>query len=105
MARLTPQMYARAVSVARIYLEELGFELLDHAVSYADLVSVTSGENRLIFVGSRQDPDLIDDMLTCQTRCPFEVSACDVLEITFSDDYESSTVEHFMDVLVGDGND
>lgn len=104
MASLTPQAHARAVSVARIYLEEHGIELLGHAVPYADFVSVGDDENRLIFVGLMDDPDLLDDIESCLSRCPLEVAACDVLEVSFPDD-ETATIEHFADVLAGDDDD
>lgn len=101
----SPEAHAKAVAVARIYLHECGFELLDHAVPYADFVGIDDGENRLIFVGSMGDQALLDDIEVCRRRCPMEVTACDVLEVTFSDDDESATIEHFMNVLAGDKND
>lgn len=102
---ISPEAHARAVAVARIYLSDVGLELLDHAVPYADFVGMGDGGNRLIFVGSMGDPDLLDDIETCMNRCPLEVAACDVLEVTFSDDGEAAKVEHFMNVLDGYKND
>ena len=50
------------------------------------------------------DPDLLDDIESCLSHCPLEVAACDVLEVSFPDD-ETATIEHFADVLAGDGDD
>lgn len=102
---ISPESHAKAVAAARIYLHERGFKMLGHAVPYADFVSMGDGGNRLIFVGSMDDPDLLDDIETCMNRCPLEVTACDVLEVTFSDDGEAAKVEHFMNVLDGYKND
>lgn len=100
----SPESHAKAVAAARIYLRECGFKLLGHAVPYADFVGIDDDGNRLIFVGSMDDSDLLDDIESCLSRCPLEVVACDVLEVSFSDD-ETATIEHFTDVLAGDGND
>ncbi len=104
MTMNSPESHARAVAVARVYLHEYGFKLLDHAVPYADFVSMGDDGSRLMFVGSMSDSDLFDDIESCLSRCPLEVVACDVLEVSFSDD-ETATIEHFTDVLAGDGND
>lgn len=102
---ISPEAHAKAVAAARIYLHERGFKMLDHAVSYADFVGIDDGGNRLIFVGSMDDPVLLEDIEACRRRCPMEVAACDVLEVTFSNDDESATIEHFMNVLAGGKND
>lgn len=102
---ISPESHAKAVAAARVYLHECDFQLLDHAVPYADFVNIGDDGNRLIFVGSMVDPGLLDDIEAGQRRCPMEVAACDVLEVTFSDDDESATVEHFMNVLDGYKND
>lgn len=101
----SPESHAKAVAVARVYLHECGFDLLGHAVPYADFVSVDDDGNRLIFVGSMDDPALLEDIEACRRRCPMEVAACDVLEITFSDDDGTATVKHFTNVLDGDKSD
>lgn len=102
---ISPEAHAKAVAVARVYLHERGFKMLDHAVPYADFVGIDDGGNRLIFVGSMDDPALLEDIEACRRRCPMEVAACDVLEVTFSNDDESATIEHFMNVLAGCKND
>lgn len=101
----SPELHAKAVAVARVYLHECGFKLLGHAVPYADFVSMGDDGNRLIFVRSMGDSDLLDDIEACMNRCPLEVVACDVLRVTFSDDSEAATVEHFTNVLAGDKDD
>lgn len=102
---ISPEAHAKAVAAARIYLHERGFKMLDHAVPYADFVGIDDGGNRLIFVGSMDDSVLLEDIEACRRRCPMEVAACDVLEVTFSNDDESATIEHFMNVLAGGKND
>lgn len=102
---ISPEAHAKAVAAARIYLHERGFKMLDHAVPYADFVGIDDGGNRLIFVGSMDDPALLEDIEACRRRCPMEVAGCDVLEVTFSNDDESATIEHFMNVLAGGKND
>lgn len=102
---ISPEAHAKAVAAARIYLHERVFKMLDHAVPYADFVGIDDGGNRLIFVGSMDDPVLLEDIEACRRRCPMEVAACDVLEVTFSNDDESATIEHFMNVLAGGKND
>lgn len=102
---ISPEAHAKAVAAARVYLHERGFKMLDHAVPYADFVGIDDGGNRLIFVGSMDDPALLEDIEACRRRCPMEVAACDVLEVTFSNGDESATIEHFMNVLAGCKND
>ena len=100
----SPESHAKAVAAARIYLRECGFKLLNHAVPYADFVIMDNDGNRLVFVGSMSDVGLLNDIEACLKRCPVEVAACDVLEVTFSDG-ETAAIEHFVDVLAGDSDD
>lgn len=97
MTAISPEMHARSVAAARIYLDEHDARLLDYAVPYADFVEVSDDGARLLFVGSPRDPDLLHDVVTCRDRCPFNVVGCDILEVLFGSGYV--TVELTRDVL------
>lgn len=97
MTEVSPQLHARCVAVARTYLEEYEFHLLDHAVPYADFVETSVDGVRLLFVGSPNDPNLLQEITTCRKRCPLDVVGCDALEVLFGDGY--ATVELTRDIL------
>lgn len=84
--------------IARLYIEERGYELIDCDAVYADFAAIADGEAHLFFVGSMGDPEWLEGAKKRRKRCPFEVASYDVLDITVSGN-ETAVVRHFYDVV------
>lgn len=84
--------------IARLYIEERGYELIDCDAMYADFAAIADGETHLFFVGSMSDRKWLEAAKGRLERCPFEVASCDVLDIVILED-DSARVTHFYDVI------
>lgn len=84
--------------IARLYIEERGYELIDCDAMFADFAAIADGKAHLFYVGSMGDPEWLEDAKKRRERCPFEVASCDVLDIAILED-GSARVMHFYDVV------
>lgn len=84
--------------IARLYIEERGYELIDCDAMYADFAAIADGKAHLFFVGSMSDREWLEAAKGRRERCPFEVASCDVLDIVILED-DSARVTHFYDVI------
>lgn len=84
--------------IARLYIEERGYELIDCDAPYADFAAIADGEVHLFYVGSMGDREWLEGASARRERCPFEVASCNVLDIAISGN-DTAVVRHFHDVV------
>lgn len=84
--------------IARLYIEQRGYELIDCDASYADFAAIADGEPHLFYVGSMGDREWLEGANARHKRCPFEVTACDVLDIAITGN-DTAAVRHFHDAV------
>lgn len=84
--------------IARLYIEERGYELINCDAPYADFAAIADGEAHLFYVGSMGDREWLDEASGRRERCPFAVATCDVLDIAISGN-DTAVVRHFHDAV------